>query len=190
MSGDLTRIALPSPAPNDEFDNLALSLNEMLDRIEALMTGLARRSPTTSPTTSRHRSPACVTGSRKSLRRDGRGRGLSRRPSKPRPSRRLTSSSSMFDAVLKIARMEAGSSGDSCRATLDAGDVLNEIGELYQPVVEDAGGLSGGRSGANRSPSAQWQPHAHQPGAGQSHRQRHQVCEPSPRATDGRCASR
>jgi signal transduction histidine kinase len=45
----------------------------------------------------------------------------------------------IFDALLKIARMEAGSSGDSFEV-LDAAGILDEIVELYEPVVEDAGG--------------------------------------------------
>ena len=45
----------------------------------------------------------------------------------------------IFDALLKIARMEAGSSGDSFEP-LDAVGILDEIVELYEPVVEDVGG--------------------------------------------------
>ncbi len=53
ISGDLGQ-RLAVTGSGDEFDHLALSLNRMLERIEALMTA-SRRSPTTSLTTSRPR---------------------------------------------------------------------------------------------------------------------------------------
>ena len=54
MDGQPFRAASISGA-NDELDRLAVNLNAMLDRIEELMAGPARRCPTTSRTTSRRR---------------------------------------------------------------------------------------------------------------------------------------
>jgi signal transduction histidine kinase len=135
MSGDLTR-RLSVTGSGDEFDNLALSLNEMLARIEALMTGLKEVSDNIAhdlktPLSRLHNRLEEI------LRRDGGVEDY--RGGVEASLEEADKLIQVFDAVLKIARMEAGSSGDSLDR-LDAREVLDEIDELYAPVVEDAGG--------------------------------------------------
>jgi signal transduction histidine kinase len=135
MSGDLThRLAITGS--HDEFDNLALSLNEMLDRIEGLMTGLKEVSDNIA-----HDLKTPLNRLR------GRLEDTLRRGGAVDDYREAITSAmeeadnliQIFDALLKIARMEAGSSGDSVEV-LDAAGILDEIVELYEPVVEDDGG--------------------------------------------------
>ncbi len=45
---------------------------------------------------------------------------------------------------MRIARVEAGSSGDELDA-VDARDLISDLAELYEPVVEDGGGVSSPR---------------------------------------------
>lgn len=135
MSGDLThRITIKGS--NDEFDNLALSLNEMLDRIEALMTGLKEVSDNIAHDL---KTPLNRLRGRleESLRRGGSD--VDYREAITAAMEEADNLIRIFDALLKIARMEAGSSGDSVEA-LDAAGILDEIVELYEPVVEDIGG--------------------------------------------------
>lgn len=135
MSGDLTR-RLAVTGSGDEFDNLALSLNEMLGRIEALMNGLKEVSDNIAHDL---KTPLARLHNRleEILRRDGSVEEY--RTGLETSLEDADNLIKVFDAVLKIARMEAGSSGDSFE-DLDAKDLIDEIAELYQPVVEDAGG--------------------------------------------------
>ncbi len=135
MSGDLTH-RLAVKGSNDEFDNLALSLNEMLDRIEALMTGLQEVSDNIAHDL---KTPLNRLRGRleETLRRGGEVEEY--REAITSAMEEADSLIRIFDALLKIARMEAGSSGDSFEQ-LDAADILDEIVELYEPVLEDVGG--------------------------------------------------
>ena len=135
MSGDLTH-RLAVKGSNDEFDNLALSLNEMLDRIEALMTGLQEVSDNIAHDL---KTPLNRLRGRleETLRRGGEVEDY--REAITSAMEEADSLIRIFDALLKIARMEAGSSGDSFEQ-LDAAGILDEIVELYEPVLEDVGG--------------------------------------------------
>ncbi len=46
----------------------------------------------------------------------------------------------MFDALLMIARAEAGCSSDAM-SEFDAGRVMRDIVEIYEPVAEEQGAL-------------------------------------------------
>nr|WP_207620552.1 ATP-binding protein [Oharaeibacter diazotrophicus] len=135
MSGDLGQ-RLDVTGSGDEFDNLAVSLNRMLERIEALMNGLKEVSDNIA-----HDLKTPLTRLRNRME-------TTLREARDDADWRDAVASSIgeadelihtFDALLRIARVEAGSSGDSFD-DLDVREVLADVGELYEPVVEDAGG--------------------------------------------------
>ncbi len=134
MSGDLTRRVAVTGA-GDEFDNLATSLNAMLDRIEQLMTGLKEVSDNVA-----HDLRTPLTRLRTRLET------VLREPFDEETMREAVGRSveeaddliRTFDALLRIARVEAGSSGDE-NDVIDAAAVLADLAELYEPLLEDEG---------------------------------------------------
>lgn len=135
MSGDLHR-RLDVTGSDDEFDNLAASLNQMLARIEALMTGLKEVSDNiahdlkTPLTRLRNRMETTL---REATGEEGYREALA---DSIEEADQLIQ---VFDALLRIARIEAGSSGDEF-VDLDLRDIAADVAELYEPVLEDAGG--------------------------------------------------
>lgn len=135
MAGDLSR-RIEVTGTGDEFDNLAESLNAMLARMEALMVGLKEVSDDIA-----HDLKTPLSRLR------GRMEATLRGPQDVATYREAVGASleeadqliQVFEALLRIARMEAGSSGDEM-APLDAAAIVADVGELYEPVVEEAGG--------------------------------------------------
>ncbi|ESR22819.1 ATP-binding protein [Lutibaculum baratangense] len=133
MSGDLSRrVALAGSG--DEFDRLAASLNAMLDRIEQLMRGLKEVSDNiahdlkTPLTRLRGRTEAAL---------------RQRDPDTYRQALETTLEESeqliaTFNALLMIARTEAGASGAEM-GEVDVVPVVQDVAELYEPVAEEAG---------------------------------------------------
>lgn len=135
ISGDLGQ-RLAVTGSGDEFDNLAISLNRMLDRIEALMTGLKEVSDNIA-----HDLKTPLTRLRNRLEttlRDARDRD-DWREAVGDSIGEADALIQTFDALLRIARVEAGSSGEEMQP-IDARDVVADLGDLYEPVVEDGGG--------------------------------------------------
>lgn len=142
MEGDLSE-RLPVEGSGDEFDRLAVGFNAMLDRIEALMHGLKDVSDNiahdlkTPLTRMRNRVEEAVRGDvGDPLAREALNRTLEDCDALIRT----------FDALLRIARLEAGSMGAQFEP-VDLGALLEEVGELYQPVAEDEGGTLEVRAG-------------------------------------------
>ncbi|AXS39986.1 ATP-binding protein [Breoghania sp. L-A4] len=134
MAGDLSR-RLQVTGSGDEFDRLSENVNAMLDRIEQLMLGLKDVSDNiahdlkTPLTRLRNRVEAA-------LREDPSEEGY-------RAALEATIEDSdqlirLFNALLRIARVEAGSP-DEGMARIDAGEIAREVAELYEPVAEEAG---------------------------------------------------
>lgn len=134
VEGDLSgRLAIDGSG--DEFDRLAENVNGMLDRIEALMIGLKDVSDNiahdlkTPLTRMRNRVETSLSGNKQ--------------PDELRTALEETISESdhlirVFDALLKIARVEAGSNiGTDSSVNLNA--LVADVVELYDPVAEDAG---------------------------------------------------
>ncbi|MFG1394592.1 ATP-binding protein [Xanthobacter agilis] len=134
MAGDLTgRLAVSGAG--DEFDRLAHSLNVMLERIEALMQGLKDVSDNiahdlkTPLTRLRNRAEEALRTAR--TEEDWRGAlettieesdGLIR----------------TFDALLMIARAEAGQARDTM-TDVDLADLTENVAELYEPLADEQG---------------------------------------------------
>jgi signal transduction histidine kinase len=134
MSGALSE-RVPVTRRHDEFDELATDLNAMLDRIEQLMQGLKEVTDNVA-----HDLKTPLTRLRnkaESALREGRT------PEQLREALETTIAESdqlirTFNALLMIARVEAGTPSGALEET-DLSAVAEDVAELYQPVVEDAG---------------------------------------------------
>jgi signal transduction histidine kinase len=134
MAGDFSgRLAVTGSG--DEFDRLANSLNAMLERIEALMSGLKQVSDNiahdlkTPLTRLRNRTEEAL------------------RTAKSESDYRAALESALeesdglirtFDALLMIARAEAGEARHGM-IEFDANDVAKSVVELYEPLAEEKG---------------------------------------------------
>jgi len=134
VAGDLSG-RLPVTGSGDELDRLVLNLNHMLDRIGELMLGLKEvsdniahdlRTPLTRLRNGAEqalRSAATVEDNRLALEKV------------------IEESDTMiriFDALLMIARAEAGAAPEGM-VSFDVAPVVQDVGELYEPVAEDRG---------------------------------------------------
>ncbi len=134
MQGDLHE-RLPIAGTGDELDRLAVNLNAMLERIEALMHGLKEVSDNiahdlkTPLTRLRNRSEEAL------------------RASESLPQYRAALESTIeesdalirtFNALLLIARAESGQARGDMIA-LDAAEIARGVGELYEPLADHKG---------------------------------------------------
>ncbi len=134
MSGNLSE-RVPVTRHNDEFDQLAINLNDMLDRIEKLMAGLKE---VTDNVAHDLKTPLS--------RMRNRAEAALRKGKKPRDHKKALEATiaesdqliSTFNALLLIARVEAGAVADSLE-DVDVSGVVADVCELYTPVAEDAG---------------------------------------------------
>lgn len=134
MDGNLSE-RLPVTNLDDEFDRLAQHLNQMLDRIGELMTGLRELSDNVAhdlrtPLT-RLRNGAEEALRKASTLEEGR-EGLERAIEESDQLIRI------FDALLMIARAETGNLATSLQ-DLRLADILPGLAELYEPLAEEAG---------------------------------------------------
>jgi signal transduction histidine kinase len=134
MAGDLSG-RLPVGRSGDELDRLAENLNAMLERIEALMTGLKEVSDNiahdlkTPLTRLRNRAEEALARS---------GSEAEYRNALERTIEESDSLIRTFNALLMIARAESGQARGNMD-DFDAADVANGIHELYEPLAEDGG---------------------------------------------------
>lgn len=132
MDGQLShRIAVMGRG--DEFDRLADQLNAMLDRLERLMNGLKEVSDNIA-----HDLRTPLTRLRNQMED-----ALRQPPQETRDRAALESAldeaerlMATFQALLTIARVEAGGRRHTL-STVDLGQVLTDVVELYEPVAED-----------------------------------------------------
>ncbi len=134
MQGDLTG-RLPVNGSGDELDRLSESLNLMLVRIEQLMAGLREVSDNiahdlkTPLNRLRNRVEAA-------LREPYNEAGY--RETLERTIEEADGLIKTFNALLSIARIEAGAGGEN-REQLDVSALLLDVAELYEPVAEERG---------------------------------------------------
>ena len=134
MAGDLSG-RLPTVGSDDELDRLAVNLNMMLERIEALMRGFKEVSDNiahdlkTPLTRLRNRAEGAL--------RTGKNEGDYRAAleSTIEESDELIRT---FNALLMIARAESGQSS-APMIEFDAADVVRGVGELYDPLADEKG---------------------------------------------------
>ncbi|OQX66493.1 MAG: hypothetical protein B6A08_20230 [Sorangiineae bacterium NIC37A_2] len=119
----------------DEFDRLAISLNQMLDRIEALMTGMRL---VTDSLAHDLRSPLTRIKGRIELALRNGEDSESLRQTLEQTLAELDIIQGTFNSLLAIAEAEAGVSRSSL-VEIDLRDLAADVAELYQPAAEDRG---------------------------------------------------
>ncbi len=134
MAGDLSG-RLEVTGTGDEFDRLADSLNAMLDRIEHLLYGLKDVSDNiahdlkTPLTRLRNRVEAALASPESTE---------TYRAALEATIEESDQLIKTFNALLMIARIEAGSQ-DAAMTEVEAGAVVRDVAELYEPVAEEKG---------------------------------------------------
>jgi len=134
MAGDLSG-RLPVTGIGDELDRLAMNLNDMLERIEALMRGLKEVSDNiahdlkTPLTRLRNRCEAAL----RTAHSENDYRGALEDMIEESDGLIRT-----FDALLMIARAESGQARENM-TEFDAAEIARGVGELYEPLAEEKG---------------------------------------------------
>ncbi|MEL6201377.1 MAG: ATP-binding protein [Pseudomonadota bacterium] len=135
IAGDLSQ-RLPVSSAGDEFDRLSSSLNQMVDRIEKLNGGLREVSDSiahdlkTPLTRLRNRAEDAIrNGETKDDYREAMHGMLGE----------ADNMIAIFNAMLLISRVEAGYTKFT-PVPVDLGEIASDLCELYEPVIEDAGG--------------------------------------------------
>ncbi len=134
VAGDLTR-RIPLQGNGGELDGLAQNLNDMLDRIEGLMSGLREVSDNIA-----HDLKTPLNRLRNSAEealRDPRG-GEAYRDGLERTIEKADDLIKTFNALLLIARLEAGALEENLDQ-FDLGKLVEDVAELYMPAAEEAG---------------------------------------------------
>ena len=134
MDGDLTG-RLPVTGSGDELDRLSESLNLMLARIERLMAGLREVSDNIA-----HDLKTPLNRLRNRVEqalREPYGE-VAYREALERTIEEADGLIKTFNALLSIARLEAGAGGEN-REKLDVSALLRDVAELYEPVAEERG---------------------------------------------------
>ncbi len=134
MTGDLTQ-RLPVSGSGDELDRLAQNLNTMLERIGELMQGLREVSDNIA-----HDLKTPLTRLRNGVEQALRT-GDSPQDYRTALEHVLDDSDSLiriFNALLMIARLEAGS-GRETMTEFDLSEVVADVVELYEPSAEEEG---------------------------------------------------
>jgi signal transduction histidine kinase len=134
MAGDLSQ-RMPVAGSGDELDRLADSLNEMLAQIERLMLGMKEVSSNVA-----HDLRTPLTR----LRARAEAALRSVEPGEHRAALQQTIAESdkllqTFTALLSIARADAGQSAGQFE-DVNVSAVIGDVAELYEPLIEEAGG--------------------------------------------------
>jgi len=134
MAGDLSG-RLPIAGTRDELDRLAEGVNAMLARIEALMAGMKEVSDNIA-----HDLKTPLTRL-KNRAEEALGRVGDDEEQRQALSGIIEESDGLirtFNALLMIARAEAGHQQTGF-APVDLADIAESVGELYEPLAEEAG---------------------------------------------------
>ena len=132
-AGDLARRVMISPA-HDEFDGVGVATNEMLDHIQRLMQRVRQVSVDIAHEL---RTPLARVRQRLERLRDQETTSEATRNEVGGAIENLDEALSTFEALLRLARIEEGSSRASF-AMVDLSALLREMAEVYVPVAEDA----------------------------------------------------
>jgi signal transduction histidine kinase len=134
MNGNLSE-RLPMAGTDDEFDRLAMHLNQMLDRMDELMTGLRELSDNVA-----HDLRTPLTRLRNNA--EGALRNASTLEETQAALEHAIEESDhllrIFDSLQMIARAESGNLATSLEP-VDLGAIVEGLAELYEPTAEEAG---------------------------------------------------
>ena len=119
----------------DEFDRLAETFNDMLDRISRLMDGVRQVSDAIAHDL---RTPITRARARLEDAAANAGGAAELRAAVDRAVMDLDGVTAVFQALLRIAEIEAGA-GRYAFAALDVGPLLADLAELYGAVAEERG---------------------------------------------------
>lgn len=134
VHGDLTR-RVPLDGSGDEFDRLSDSLNEMLEQIEQLMTGMRA---VTDSLAHDMRSPLTRLKGRIEAALRDQADMMRYRAALEQAIADTDSILSTFNALLAISQAEAGAARAGMRR-LELGQIARDAAELYDPVAEEKG---------------------------------------------------
>ncbi|MFA5899297.1 MAG: HAMP domain-containing sensor histidine kinase [Hyphomicrobium sp.] len=133
MAGDMARRIVVSGS-GDEYDAMATNLNAMLERIDALMSGLREVSDNiahdlkTPLTRLRNSAEAALRETGETAYREGLEHTIEKADELIKT----------FNSLLLVARLEAGALEGNAE-TFDVGRVVCDVAELYEPVAEERG---------------------------------------------------
>ncbi|MBS0560549.1 MAG: HAMP domain-containing protein [Proteobacteria bacterium] len=133
-SGDFSR-RVQVTGRGDEFDQVAEAINDMLDRITRLMDGVRQVSNAIAHDL---RTPIARARTRLEDAMAHAGTEDELRAAIERATADLDAITGVFQALLRIAEIEAGSRR-AAFCVFDAAPVLNGVAELYDAVAEDRG---------------------------------------------------
>ena len=133
MAGDMSRRIAVTGA-GDEFDVLATNLNAMLERIEALMSGLREVSDNIA-----HDLKTPLSRLRNSAEAALRETGADAyREGLEHTIEKADELIKTFNSLLLVARLEAGALEENAER-FDVGRAVRDVAELYEPVAEERG---------------------------------------------------
>jgi signal transduction histidine kinase len=134
MAGDLSQ-RVPLTGRGDEFDQLAINLNAMLDRIQRLMEGMRQ---VTDNVAHDLRSPLTRLRSRLEVTLLMQRSNNDYRTAIEQTLSDVGSLLGNFNALLSIAQVESGADRGGWQS-VDLSALVRDIVELYQPLAEDKG---------------------------------------------------
>jgi signal transduction histidine kinase len=132
MDGDM-KARIPLRGTQDEMDRLAATINEMLDRIAALVENLRQVSNDVA-----HDLRTPVTHLRHGLERALHGTAAGHAAALQEAIRKTDEILELFAALLRIAQIESGARREAF-AALDLKALLLELRGLFGPVAEESG---------------------------------------------------
>jgi signal transduction histidine kinase len=134
VSGDIER-RVPVGARGDEFDQLALVLNAMLDRIAHLLENLRQVS---SDVAHDLRTPLARLRNQLTETLDSGGDAAATRTALKRAIGQSDDLLSLFAAILRISEVEGGALSRTF-ARVDLSELVNDLCDSYAPAVSDGG---------------------------------------------------
>ena len=133
-AGDMTARTFARQPPRDDLDRLTLGANAMLDQIATLVANVRRVS-----TEVAHDLRTPLSHVRQDLELAARDAAPATRGHIETASRRLEALLRTFDAMLRLAEIEAGS-GRARFAAVDVRQIIEQVVDAYRPDVEAIGG--------------------------------------------------